>query len=251
MTPNLLPTLRFLLLGPTDVIYEGVPFAVDRTQNRALLYRLAAQPTPVSREHLAFLFWPDKADDHSRRLLTQLLSHVRRALPNPELLKATQEHIQLDPTQVWSDVAAFSRLSHSVAVAPIEELCQMLALYRGPFLEGVSVPDHPEYDAWIVGERIWLERLYLDVLRRLFSHSIGQGQLREAIDLARRYLATDRMAEEIHRQLMECYAAVGERSAALLQYESCVRILEQELGVSPLPETNALYQRIRTGAMMA
>jgi predicted ATPase len=44
---------------------------------------------------------------------------------------------------------------------------------------------------------------------------------------------------------MLLYALDGQRAAALRQYQECVRQLEQELGVAPLPETTALYRAIQ------
>ena len=46
---------------------------------------------------------------------------------------------------------------------------------------------------------------------------------------------------------MQLYARTGQRSAALRQYQECERILAEELGVAPVAETTALYERIRTG----
>ena len=41
----------------------------------------------------------------------------------------------------------------------------------------------------------------------------------------------------------------GQRGAALAQFESCRRLLKEELGVEPGPDTVALYERIRDGAL--
>jgi serine/threonine-protein kinase len=43
---------------------------------------------------------------------------------------------------------------------------------------------------------------------------------------------------------MQLYAGAGNRSAALRQYQSCLQLLEDELGVPPEAETTALYERI-------
>jgi predicted ATPase/Tfp pilus assembly protein PilF len=55
----------------------------------------------------------------------------------------------------------------------------------------------------------------------------------------------DPWREEAHRQLMLLLARSGQRSAALRQYETCRRILADELGVEPGAETRVLYERIR------
>src|SRR5690606_12515409 len=57
--------------------------------------------------------------------------------------------------------------------------------------------------------------------------------------------------EEAHRLLMRLLAESGQRSAALAQYEVCVRILDEELGVEPDDETVALYEQIAAGEIEA
>ncbi|RIK45088.1 MAG: hypothetical protein DCC55_00075 [Chloroflexi bacterium] len=233
------------ILGPPAITFDDKPLSIGRQQNRALLYRLAAQPEPVARDQLIFLFWPDMPDEHARRNLTQLLSHVRHSLPDPDLLLTTKEHVQLDPLRVRSDAVEFDRLCKTDDKA---SLSQAITLYRDILLTGVSLPDHPEYEAWLSRERFRFEKSFLAALNLLVQHYREAGRYREAVTLAERYLSIDELAEEVHRQLMETYVAVGDRSAALRQYERCIEVLERELGVEPLPETEAVYQAILVGA---
>jgi len=57
-------------------------------------------------------------------------------------------------------------------------------------------------------------------------------------------LKENRCDEVAHQQLMRAYAAQGRRSEALRQYQLCARILVEELGVQPMPETISLFQAI-------
>ena len=125
-----------------------------------------------------------------------------------------------------------------------EALQRAVDLYRGPFLAGFSLPASPEFEAWVNQERYAAERRYLEALAALMDRRAASGEYASAIACARRYLETDDLAEEVHRRLIELYAAAGDRSAALRQFERCAVILERELGVSPLPETRAVYQAI-------
>ncbi len=119
-----------------------------------------------------------------------------------------------------------------------------VSLYRGPFLAGFSLNNNLEFDNWLGHEQRQLEKLYLEMIRRLVETHSGKPAI--AIQFAQKYLAIDDLAEDIHRQLITLYAANGERSAALKQYETCVVVLERELGVSPLPETRAAYDAARS-----
>ncbi len=238
--------LHIYLLGPPKVEWAGHTFAIPRRQARALLYRLATHLQPVPRERLCGLFWPDTGDSAARRNMSRLLTHLRRALPAPELLLTSNDHVGLDPRHTWSDTLAFERLCAALKEGVSQ---QAVGLYRGSFLTGFSLPDSPEFEMWATLERESWERLYLKALAALIEEQAARGEHTAAIAHARRYLATDDLAEDIHRRLIELCAITGDRSAALRQFERCVAVLERELGVSPLPETRNVYQAILEGRL--
>ena len=241
--------LAVYMLGPPSVQWQGSPLVIARRQARALIYRLAAGDTPVPRDHLAFLFWPDVCDTVARANLSRLLNLVRSALPHPDLLLADKNQVRLNPDLVWSDTRQFARL-HALAArgngAPAV-LHQAADLYRDSFLAGFSLPGSPEFDLWLTREQQHWERQYLKVLDALIDLHTRRHEYQQAIACARRYLDVDELAESVHRRLIRLYAAVGDRGAALRQFETCATILERELGVSPLPETRAAYQAALTG----
>jgi DNA-binding SARP family transcriptional activator len=242
--------LRIALLGPPDVTWAGRPLPIPRRQARALLYRLAAGLRPVPREQLCFLFWPDTPESDARRSLAHLLTHLRRSLPAPELVLAANDTIGLDAARIWSDTAAFERL---IATAEPRRravsLQQAVDFARGTFLDGFALSGSPEFEEWAAQERQIWERRTQEALAALIEHHTARGAYADAIAAAQRYLAADVLAEDIHRRLIALYAASGDRSAALRQFERCAVVLERELGVSPLPETRAVYEAVRDGKL--
>src|SRR4029450_4456872 len=52
------------------------------------------------------------------------------------------------------------------------------------------------------------------------------------------------LQEVVHRAVMRLQAALGRRDAALRQYQTCINVLQHELGVEPEPETKELYREI-------
>lgn len=240
--------LHVHLLGPPRVAHAGQPLTISRRQTRAMLYRLAARQEPVGREQLAFLFWPDKPEATARHNLSQLLSLLRHALPHRDWLLTTRSHVHLDREFVWSDAAALEALCGGRdAYDQIEKLEQAVSLYRGPFLSGVALSGSPEYDAWVSQTRYVLENLCLEALKRLTDAEAAQGAFHAAITHAMQYLAVDELAEDVHRRLIELFGAAGDRDAARRQFESCMAVLERELGVDPLPETRAVYDAVVKG----
>ncbi len=240
--PSQRDVIQFRLLGSPSVEISDGALSIPRRQVRALLYYLATAMAPVPRERLAFLFWPDISEIDARRNLTRLLTHLRRALPAAHLLLSDGDRVALDPDRVATDLVAFERLSEHTDDA--DALQRAADLYRGPFLAGLSLPGSPEYEAWLLTQQRACELRYLDVLSELIEAHTARGAHAAAISAARRYLATDEMAEDVHRRLIALYATIGDRAAALRQFERCAAVLERELGVRPLPETRAAYERV-------
>ena len=239
--------LSFNLLGRPEVRLDDGPLTgLATTKVEALLYYLACRPGPNPREELAGLLWGETSDAKARRSLTQALSSLR---------KLTGDLFVVDRLSVGLDEAALSRLDVAVfetvvtaeePAANVAQLGEAVALYRGDFLEGLYVKDAPAFEEWQLGQRERLRLLMLAALERLVAAYVDRLELDVAAGLAygRRLLVLDPWREAAHRQMMRLLARSGQRSAALAQYESCRRVLAEELGVEPTRETTALYERL-------
>lgn len=188
----------------------------------------------VPRAHLDFLFWPDEPDAAARRHLTRLLSSLRAALPRPDLLILTEESARLNPALCQSDSDTFWRLAQQP-----EKLAEAVALYTAPFMTDFALPNAPEYEAWQQETARQLQQQYLRALATLVAQETSVANYPSAIRYAQQYLDTDELDETMHRRLIALHTTVGDRAAALRQYERCALVLERELGVAPLPQTRS------------
>jgi DNA-binding SARP family transcriptional activator len=236
------------LFGPPRICYQGQPLNVSRRQTRALLFRLGATMEPVARDELAILFWPESDDFTARRNVARLLSLVRDRLPDPQALDATTTSVCLDPHRVWSDAGALMQLERQDTPAAWKA---MVDLYGGPFLAGFLLHDNAEYDVWQTTMLEHLRLRCLEALSKLIEYNTKSGDYTTAVHYAQRYLEIDSLAENVHRQLIGLYARLGERGLAQRQFEECVLVMDRELGVEPLPETRAAYERARLSANVA
>ncbi len=236
-----MPALRLTLLGACQAAWHGEPLSLPRRQMRALLYRLAAQIEPVSRGHLAFLFWPDEPDAAARRHLTRLISSLRAALPSAEALIVEGDAVSLNPAWAESDSYAFIQgcAAFEAGDSDLIAATRTLSLYRGPFMAGFALPNAAEYDAWQSQTAHELAARYLRVLEKLVQRHTEAGNTAAAIACAQRYLQADELCERMHRALISLHAMAGDQAAAARQYERCVVTLERELGIQPMPETRA------------
>ena len=260
-----MPQLSISLLGAFEVAVDSqlvTRFEYDKV--RALLAYLVVESDHAHRrESLAALFWPESAKNSAHQNLSQALFKLRRAIGDhdaiPPYLTITAQTIQTNyAADWWLDTAAFGSLleecdQHAHArtadcEACMQRLHEAAALYRGNFLEGFSVDDCPDFEEWALLQRERFQRLASEGLALLAGCHEARGEIKEALAGARRQLELDPWQEEAHRQVMRLLASDGQRNAALVQYETCRRVLHEELGVEPSPSTALLYKHIRDGS---
>ena len=93
-------------------------------------------------------------------------------------------------------------------------LQEAVVLYQGDFLAGFFVRDAPDFEEWMLAQRVRYRELALHTLHTLTEHHLSRGEYGRAIDFATRLLALDAWREEAHRQLMLALARSGQRSCS-------------------------------------
>jgi len=236
--------LRLHLFGAPRLEDETGPVAFDTRKAFGLLAYLVLHE-PQHRDVLGALLWPDQDTTHARGALRRTLSAVKKSLPK-EAIVATRDLVGFDPGSLWVDVLSFRTALQRGGDDP-DALDEAAALYRDDFLSGFALRGAPDFDDWVSVERESLRRDATRCLARLGKKAVVEGKVEDALTHLRRWVGLDPLDESAHRTLIETYLTAGDRAAALRQYEECVRILDQELAVSPLEETTALYESIRGG----
>jgi LuxR family maltose regulon positive regulatory protein len=250
------------LLGEPQLLYEESSLTESLARKeQALLIYLTCQPEQrFSRDHLATLLWGEIPQSRARYNLRRALWHLRGVLdeiglPPEACLIVEGSWIYVPPTaRCWVDVRDFEQVLQacfqdpqsrfSPASESVRRVRRALDLYQGDFLAEFSVPNAPNFEEWLTLER---ERLFLLLLRALTSliqGFIARGERNEAIAACQRLLVLDPLQEDTHRLLMRLYWETGQRAQALRQYRTYRDLLQRELGIEPLEETQELYQRI-------
>jgi DNA-binding SARP family transcriptional activator len=261
--------LAIRLLGAFQVTLNGQPVTgFESNKGRALLAYLAVEANrPHSRDTLAGLFWPDHADEVARHNLRQVLSNLRQVLQDQHaessFLYVTRQTLQFNVTSPHQlDVSNFTRLLDTCAahtachlhLTPCESCLQRLvqaeALYSGEFLAGFFVADSAPFEEWLLMQRERFHRLAWQALGQLTDHYTQRRDYSRAGHYARRRVMLEPWQEESSQQLMRLLARSGQPNAALAHYAACRQTLAADLGVEPMPETTALYERIRTARAM-
>lgn len=210
-------------------------------------YFLIHQDTCHSREKIIGILWPDSSASKSRGRLNTVLWRLRTLFHQfgssvEDCFPATREWVRFSPQcPLYLDAVVFQQKLSQAEKAEGDErermLQEALALYRGDLFEGI-------YSDWCLIERERLARLCLRAKGQLMLYCQQRRRFAEAADWGQEILHDDPLREEVHRAVMHCYWQLGWFSLAVKQFRLCTQLLEDEMGVLPLPETIAAYQAI-------
>lgn len=246
------------LLGQPSAERDGQRVEIGAAKATALLAYLALHSGTHAREQVYVLLWPQSSDQAAQKNLRNTLWAIQRTFG--PIIATTGNRIGL-LEMVEADTQAFEQLARdqfrrseragATNTHEVAEAQQAIALYRGLLLDGVRVRDAPEFEIWLATERERFGQMYLRAVQRVVAHQQRRGAWADVLTLATRALAEDPLQETVHQAMIEAYARLGKRVEALRAYDSLHALLQQELGVAPLPETDALRQAIVAGELAA
>jgi len=257
--------LRFLGTGALSGPNGQAVALRSRKQLALLVYLVSEHHTRHSRDTLMALLWPNEARPSAQNNLRFTLSHLRtlgETIVGPgradcDLLQADRQNVQIAPAWVLhADVNHFYHLLESTrhhthssrgqCATCQATLGQAVQLYQGEFLAGFSLNDCPAFEEWLFMQRERLHMLVGEAYRDLATYAEAQGNWVAASDAVQRQIELDPLRESAYRQQMRILTQQGERSAALAVFDRCRRLLNEELGLDPEPETLAMHIQILT-----
>jgi DNA-binding SARP family transcriptional activator/ABC-type glycerol-3-phosphate transport system substrate-binding protein len=214
-------------------------------------YLLAEESRPVPRDELAEVLWGDAPPVRWEKALSVLVSKLRGLLEKcgvdgQAALRSAFGCYQLVlPPGAWIDVAAArdaadraqAALEAGDVGAAREAAREAAALARRSFLPG-------EDAAWIEEKRRELNEILVRALECLADACLASGDTRDAVRHAEELTALEPYREGGYRRLMQAHAAAGDNAEALRVYERCRRLLADELGAYPSPETQSIHREL-------
>ncbi len=232
--------LEIRLLGSPQLLLDGNAVEGLRRKNRALLFYLAAQNGQASREKLLAFFWPDYDRSAAQPILRTMIHEIRKYLGGT--FASDDRMVTLSPA-AFIDIRDFSSALNS-APPDLRILSETLKLYAGDFLEGFSLSDSPQFDDWADSERERYRLMAMNGFARLARLQEGQRNYPAALESMQRALAFNPFQEELQRDTMRLLYLNGDRAGVIRQYETLRKLLDEEMGVPPMPESRALYDSI-------
>ncbi len=222
---------------------------------RALLGCLLTYPgRKLGREQIMDYLWPDldietaaSRLDRSVYSLRQLFEPARGKIASSPLVLTEREVLVLaDQPQVWVDADAFDHLlTHAhESTDPGEKeklLEEAMLLYGGDFL-----PEAQKVE-WTRPRRESLLRSWIGLLLELSDLRSERESYPASIEPLDKLLSVDPANEAAVQRLMLRLGILGRRGEALRAYRKLASVLQQEYNIAPLPDTRAIYEKVRGG----
>lgn len=249
------PSTRIDVLGPLRVAggatMTTMPPELRRGRVRALLELLVLR-SPIERERVVELMWPDTDVDRARQNLRSTLARLRKGLGDTGAdgsrspIEADRDRIQLGPPQlVEIDLAEFrghvvTAERHRAAgdsAAMIDALSSAVELWRGdPFDDLASV-------AGLEADVEHVRRELVEAGLRLGEALIVAGRFDEVLDSVEKCLAAAPYDERAHRLAIAAHMHRRDRlgvDAAVTRVHGAL----DEIGAEPETSTRMLLRRV-------
>ena len=255
-TPAPVVDLTLKLLGHVEIYRDPsrqlAPDAWTTKRARDIFcYIATSRHRRVEKETLIEAFWGEAELGAIEKNFHPTISHIRKALNSRQTLKQNfllfrDGSYQLNPELTYSiDTEEFSYFVAEAEKAYRDKENDRLwenieaahRLYRGDFMAGV-------YEDWAEELRGFYQEQHTRILKSMAKFAFREKSWTKALGFASDILREDPFREDIHSLIMRIYAAQNKRAAAKEQYYKLQKLLKEELGVEPAPETRRVYQEL-------
>ncbi|HSB65289.1 MAG TPA: bacterial transcriptional activator domain-containing protein, partial [Anaerolineales bacterium] len=239
------PKLSISALGRSQVKEDGKvvtsPSWANQKRARELFFFLVTHANKaMTKEEIGVILWPESSSEMLKMQFRNTLYFVRYAL-GQEVIISTDRRYAFNLDMDYSyDVQEFEHAITQAAESKISDqkvelLQKAMQLYQGEYF--------PEGDgAWVSLERQRLAQMHEHSLLELAQLHLERGEPNITLMHCQKILAEDHCLESAHRLAMQAFAALGNRSGVVHQYEQCSQFLRDELGLEPSPETTQLQK---------
>lgn len=251
--------LRIQTFAGFRVWRDGVEIPADAWKREKALHlfqfliTMRQQSRRMHKEQIIDYLWPETDLDSGNQnfkialhTLNKVLEPDRKPRVDPVFIQRHDLTYTLNEEVSWIDAAAFEAAvaAGNQAVSEDKDAAaahyqQALELYKGDYL-----PER-RYEDWSSAERERLQVLALGMMTILADLLLEHSPL-ESVRLTQRVLSIDPIWEDAYRIQMQAYITQGNRPMAMRVYQQCTEVLNAELGINPLPETQAFFDEILT-----
>ena len=231
--------------GSIEVIVNNSALKIAdwKTQtSRDLFLLFLAYPEGLTKEEVGVIFWPDASTSELKLRFKNAIYRMRHAIGS-DVVNFQDNYYLFNRMvdyeyDVQNFIAAIKKASVKKNVNQKIEVYKIaVSLYKGTYL--------PRLDkTWVVADREKYLKMYIKAAEELALLYMNNKEFETSLETSQSALEFDPYYEPLHRMCMKVYAALGNKSAILHQFNKCRTILLKEIGTEPSDQTIALYESL-------
>ena len=237
--------MRFLLLGPVEVVDEGRLLPLGGPKQRALLAMLLLEANrPVPKERLIDGIWGERTPLSASDVLDTYVYRLRKVLGSDRLARLQPGYVlrvetgELDLFVFEELVRSAEHLLPQDPGAAVGALEQALGLWQGPALADLR------YEPFANDLADQLEERRLAAEERRAEAALATGMGSELVPVLERLVQAHPTRERVVAHLMVALYRAGRQSDAMEAMQRCRRQLAVELGLEPGLQLRQLEQLV-------
>ena len=245
--PSSAGRVEFRVLGPVEALVDRREVPLGGPRQRALLGLLLLQPgRTVAADQLIDSIWASEPPEGAGTTIRSYVSKLRSALGTAAPIRGNSSGYSIEVAPDAIDAALFDQLvrkadeqlRQGAARAADEQLSHALSMWRGrPF--GELSEDGP-----LRVEADRLEELRLHAIEQRLEAELTLGRPAEIIDELEAAVAQYPYREHLWRLLMLALYHSGRQADALAAYRRARTMLDEQLGIDPSGDLQALEAQI-------
>lgn len=232
--------ISVFLLGLPHINVGGEYVKLKRRKARALVYYLSAHRRPVHRREIISVFWADLDETVAFQNLSTYVHNIKKEIPG--LLISENDWIAISD-QVFVDVRLLDTVEPQEPGWP-STIWNAIKNNNITFLEGFTLDDSPDFDNWVTVQRTYYTKKVINYLEQQSELLARQGNLRQALSLLQQAMVFAPLKESLYENAMRLQALMGNRAEAIYTYERIKTLLNDEIGLPPMPGIQSLYDDI-------
>ncbi|HEV7420429.1 MAG TPA: BTAD domain-containing putative transcriptional regulator, partial [Mycobacterium sp.] len=246
--------IRFLVLGPLQVVRGGAPVRLGGAQQRAVLaFLLVERDRAVSADQIAEALWADHPPAGHTATIQTYVYHLREALepdrakgepPRVLITEPGGYRLNIDPDTI--DAAEFERLivsgerllAQGATAESVADLGRALSLWRGSALADLAAFD---FVARLGGR---LDELRWRAIESKIDAELALGRHLSMLAELNSFAESQPLREHLQGQRILALYRAGRQADALSAFRSVRALLRDELGIDPGAELTNLHQAV-------
>lgn len=226
-----------------------------RKKGKSILkFLVAHEGKPVSVDQLVDTFWPEIEPEKGYRNLHVTVHFLRRLLEPSPVSRSESSHILhengffrfVPTTDCKVDIYDYQNLFRLAKSYEDEGQTEnMITCYKQMIdMYGTGFLEDDLYEDWTESFRDQYKRMFIDTLMKVADYEESHGHFDLAVEFLNHILKVDPYDEKVHLQIMQIHLKKDNRNQAIRQYEKCMDLLRNELGIEPSSHLQDLYQKI-------